>query len=46
MIDDAEAKGILKAGSTIIEPTSGNTKMEILGNGRGCPRLPDHYRYA
>ena len=25
MIDDAEAKGLLKAGSVIIEPTSGNT---------------------
>ena len=25
MIEDAEKKGILKEGSTIIEPTSGNT---------------------
>lgn len=25
MIEDAEAKGLLKAGSVIIEPTSGNT---------------------
>ena len=25
MIEDAEAKGILKEGSVIIEPTSGNT---------------------
>ena len=25
MIDDAEAKGVLKPGATIIEPTSGNT---------------------
>ena len=25
MIDDAEAKGLLKEGSVIIEPTSGNT---------------------
>ncbi len=25
MIDDAEAKGVLKPGSVIIEPTSGNT---------------------
>lgn len=25
MIEDAEAKGILKPGATIIEPTSGNT---------------------
>ena len=25
MIEDAEMKGLLKPGSTIIEPTSGNT---------------------
>src|SRR2546429_3282261 len=25
MIEDAEAKGVLKTGGTIIEPTSGNT---------------------
>ena len=29
IIEDAEAKGILKEGATIIEPTSGNTGIGI-----------------
>ena len=30
MVEDAEAKGTLKSGATIIEPTSGNTRRNLL----------------
>ena len=46
MIEDAEQKGILKAGGTIIEPTSGNTgiglslvgAVEAIRSFSPCPR--------
>ncbi len=34
MLEDAERRGILKAGSTIVEPTSGNTGIALAAFGR------------
>jgi len=39
MVNDAERRGILKLGATIIEPTSGNT-----GIGLACVAVPRGYR--
>ena len=43
MIEDAEKKGVLKPGATIIEPTSGNRPCQCCGS-KGIPHHPDASR--
>ena len=45
MIEDAEQKGILKPGATIIEPTSGNTGSRRARAQRLCRRRARHRRH-
>ena len=43
LIEDAESKGILKEGSVIVEPTSGNTRLRDEACGRGSVGAPVSY---
>src|SRR5258705_11071713 len=42
MLEDAERRGLLKLGSTIVEPTSGNTRIGLAMGApvRGYPLVP------
>ena len=43
MVDDAERRGVLKPGATLVEPTSGNTGigLAMVCGGEGLPADPD-----
>ena len=45
MIADAEARGTLKKGYTIVEPTAGNTGAWDLGGGH-CERVSSNFDHA
>ena len=44
MVEDAEHRGVLKPGATLVEPTSGNTGigLAMVARGEGLPADPHH----